>query len=39
MIVLRKWTKTKFDGYHWREKRYKMYLLFGLIPLFISING
>lgn len=40
MIVLRKWVSVRSGrNYLNREKKHKMYLLFGIIPLFVSING
>lgn len=40
MLVWRTWTKeTRFAGMIQEVKEYKMLLLFGFIPIFISING
>ncbi len=40
MFVWKTWRKEKkFAGFVTEAKEYKMLLLFGFIPLFISING
>lgn len=40
MLVWKTWTKEKYVfGQLEEHKEYKMLLLFGFIPLFVSING
>lgn len=40
MVVWKHWAKVKKEyGETKIEKEYKMLLLFGFIPLFISVNG
>ncbi len=40
MLVWKSWRKEKrFAGIIEEVKEYKMLLLFGFIPIFISING
>ena len=40
MLIWKQWTESEiFMGQRKTTKEYKMLLLFGIIPLFISING
>lgn len=40
MIVWREWSVTKSSyGVVQSQKEYRLLLLFGIIPLFIAING
>ena len=39
MFVWRSWVHTRITGMEKHIKVYKMLLLFGFVPLFISIDG